>query len=322
MALDAWTFDPTSTGTFPIGALTYRELNESGDATFSDEASEAHRTFLVDWDQSKAFMSDCLGGATFAAGRASKVSRIIPEAHCDYPDFYASSCKIKVKGGGSVSLLASTWTLAVIDVTFKPVDYRITADDETSEINRFVRRVTRAKGDYLQLAINSFKWVSRPADPKSLGATPGIIVAGELAEYTWLKVPSVTGGADVNRPYRCPVEAKILLQLGTCNDAAFDTVHPTGTALFTAAEAEMVRPNVNGGEFTWNIRYYFEIKNHGNWITDVTKTVGVNYLYDAAPPPVAGVPQPPRWDLVTTTGAVGGQTLYQSSDFTKLFTLA
>ncbi len=310
MSLSGWTFQTTSTG-FPIGASNYREDINSGGGTFSEEGSEATRVFVTDWDQWPSFVADVLGYSTYGGGTG--VLRVLPEAHPQCDAFYASSCKVSTAGVASVAGGQSTWTVARIETAFKPVTYAVLSDEAaTSELDRFVTRLTHNKGDYLQLQINTFKWVSRPlvnGQKQPLGATPGIIAPSKLAEYTWHQIPAkpVIGG-DQNLPYRCPVDSIIPQYLGCVNSATFDGIYPAGTVLFVAAEAELIRPVLGTGVFNWRVKYFFEIRDNGAGIG--TEEAGCNYLYD---------PINSRWDLVTTDGNSTGQRLYNSANLNNLF---
>ena len=311
MSLSLWTFQAASTG-FPIGALTYREDVNSGGGTLNEDGSELTRTFVVDWGQWTTFVSDVLGYSTF--GGATGVLRVLPEPHPDCSAFYASNCKLAAGvGKSSVAGNASSWTVARIETTYKPLTYAVVSDEDAgSELDRFVTRRTHNKGDYLQLQINTFKWVSRAligGKKQPLGATPGIIAPSKLLEYTWHGIPAkpVIGG-DQNLPYRCPIDSTIPLYLGCVNSSTFDGIYPAGTTLFVAADAELVRPTLATGNFTWTIKFVFEQKDNGIALTG--ETAGCNYLYD---------PANSRWDLVTTNGDVMGQRLYNAANLNDLF---
>lgn len=310
MALDSWNFETSSTG-FPIGASTYREDVNSGTGTYSEDGSEVNRVFLVDWYRWRAFVSDCLGYPTYAGGTG--VSRVLPEEHPEARSFYASSCKVSPVGVSSVSGNKSEWKVARIDTAYKPVTYAVRADgDITSELDRFVTRKTLNKGDYLQLQITSFKWVSRAlvnGQKQPLGASPGIVTPSKMLEYTWHRIPTRPAVlADPNRPFRCPLDGVIPLYLGRVNSTTFDGIYQPGTVLLTGAEAEMVRPVLSTGAMTWNVRYFFEVRDHGAGIGG--EQAGINYIYD---------PLNSRWDLVTTDGTATGQRLYTAANFNTLF---
>lgn len=318
MALDNWIFDPAGTTGFPIGVKHYREnTKESGVASFTESSGNAHRVFLVDWDQSNAFIQDVLGYSEIGGG-ITNVSRVLPDLHPEFP-MYAMTAKRVPIDPSTVAAGISEWSRAWIDVEYRQVDYFVEADVilQTDELYRFVSRRTIPKGDYLQLQNNTFQWVSRPNPNKNLGFTPGIIIPAKTLEYVWKFVPSRTFifGGDPNIQLRPPTEATILALIGTTNSTTFDSIYPAGTVLFTAAEATLIPPRFNNF-YMWDIKYYFECKDHGAGVGG--EEAGVNYLYDqvgtnAAPP------NTPRWDLITTTGAVGGQRLYNSGDLNALF---
>lgn len=311
MALDTWNFQTSSGGVFPIGASSYREDVNSGTGTFSEDGSEVSRVFMVDWDRWRAFVSDCLGNPNYTG--PGDISRVLPEQHPEALGFYATACKVSPAGQSAVSGNKSAWKVARIDTTFKPVPYAVKANaDIATELDRFVSRKVLNKGDYLQLQITSFKWVSRAlvnGQKQPLGASPGIVTPSKMLEYTWHRIPTrPAGGGDTNRPFRCPLDEVIPLFLGKTNSLAFDAIYPPGTVLFTGAEAEMVRPVLATGAFTWNVRYFFECRDNGAGIGG--ERAGINYVYD---------PLNSRWDLITTDGNAAGQRLYNSGDFATLF---
>ena len=331
MSLSAWTFQENTTG-FPIGPMTYREMDaESGYAEFSETDGWARRVFLVDWDQSTQFMNDLLGSATKFAG-GSGVTRVIPDLH---PEFrmYALSAKRITDNPSSVVNGVSQWARAKIDATYRAVDYYITDDDvtATNELYRFVHRKVVPKGDYLQLATNSFRWFSRnflgQGNP-NLGAVPGIIAPEALLEYTWHAVPAQPPNLpDLNAPLRPPTLNTILTSFGCTNSTTFDTVFAQGTVLFTGAEATLIPPRYND-LFTWKIRYFFQMKDNTPISPSVVAQLGilnagVNFLYDPINSwwdiplvPANPLPNPPANTVPMTS-----QALYNYVDLNALFTI-
>lgn len=304
MSLISWTFDQNGTSELPLQAGHYRELVLSGDASFSEDSGEAHRQYLVNWDEHRTFISDLMGYAEI--GGASGVTRTLPDRHPEFP-LYAISCSRKGVTPASVVGNRSDWTFAKIDAVYRPVDYFVSVDDPTTanELYRFVSRRTLPKGDYLQLATNAFTW---QITGNNLGVVPGIIVPTRTLEYTWHMVPSKVAG-DANQVLRCPVEDTILSTLGTTNNEVFDGVYQVGTVLFVAAEATPIPPRFNDLHH-WKIRYFFECKDHG-FVPATGERAGVNYLFN---------PATNSWDVPQV--AATGQRLYGYASLNSLFRIA
>lgn len=307
MALEDWVHDSNAHGSLPIGIKKYREIQLSRKCEFGD-SSQAKLTYQVDWSQYKIFVKDLLGYSELVGGA---IERILPQQHPEAAYYYADSCTVTPKNRTQSTGQSDYVT---VETTFRPRLYQLKQDSEiTSELDRYVTRKTVPKADYLQLNINSYKWVSRAIESeKPLAATPGKIAPSRTLEYTWHEVPCrLSTVGDPSLEYRCPTENNILRLLGKTNISVFDGVYKIGTVLFVGAEAELMMPRRPDGLYTWQIKYIFEQKDNG--IAETGEEAGVNYIYD----PIYG-----RWDLITTNGETTGQRLYNLDELNDLFVIS
>jgi hypothetical protein len=310
MSLTGWNFDDNGTTGYPLAADSYREMDASGEANFGEDNAEARRVLITNWDTNTDFVAALLGYAEYT-GAGTGVHRVPPDPHPELNWLYAMTARRSPVTPSSVNGNVSNWTMAKFDASYRGVDYYPFDDNpfEPNELYRFVSRKTIPKGDYLQLAVNAFSWKFAGGN---LGSVPGIIVPSKTLEYTWHMVPSKTGmGFGANQELRCPVENTILALLGSTNSNTFDSVYATGTVLFVAAEATLIPPKVNG-LYHWNIKYFFEQKDHGP-NQDNTERNGVNYIFNTVTN---------KWDCPQLQGSVfPNGRLYQYADLNQLFVL-
>lgn len=304
MSLTDWTFDPAPTNG-PLVPGHYREFTAPGQNTnFTGTDADAHIQYRVLWDERLDFVSDLLGYADFNVSVGSGVTRVLPQKHPELPLYAMNASYVGIEPSTVVEG-KSAWTEARIDAIFRPVDYLVVPDDDEAinELYRFVTRRVLPKADYLQLATNAFTWTIAGGN---LGAIPGIITPNRTLEYTWHMVPSKTSLTDPSAVLRCPIEDNILQTLGTTNVDTFDSVYPAGTVLFIAAEAAPIPRRFND-KYHWEIKYYFEAKDHG-FIPATSERAGVNYIYN---------PTLPGWDKPVVRDT--GKFLYEALTTNGLF---
>ncbi len=311
MSLDAWTFDGPHTDAIPIGDFTYRERTDSYTGNLGDN-STATRIFLVDWSMQSLFIDDLLGFATVTT--TGGLARVLPEEHPDYSYFYATDVSVKPVGRpGTTGVNQSTYDVAEIAVTYKPLPYAVREDDDIeTELDRFVSRTPQVKAEYLTYNNTGMKWVGGALDGQSLQFTPGIIVPGMTQTYTWHTVPAVLPTFDdANSEYRIPTLANALPLLGKCNATEFDG-QPPGCVVLTQVDGKMVMPKLKDGFYYWEIVYTFDMKNYGVSVDNPSEYAGVNYIY---------CPADGNFHLVTVDGTPTGRRIYTSGELNQLFVI-
>jgi hypothetical protein len=260
------------------------------------------------------------------------IQRILPAEHDDIDNFFAEDATIEGMGVLGHTGNSVTWTVAKVNVNYKPRDYNV-KNTYATELDRFITRTFSVNADYLSLN-GQVKFCSNQL---MLNNAPGRITATMELTYTWHQVP-----AKNSNPFEVPNLNSIAACLGQVNSTTFDANngsggYPPGTILFLGIDPKMLTGKRHGdtatnpnGNYFWEIQHKFLYRNNGLvTITQgatssssfvgpppsITEYAGHNFIFNIAPSVY-------KWDLVTANGSVFGPRIYQTTDLNSIFTIS
>jgi hypothetical protein len=243
------------------------------------------------------------------------ISRVLPDEHPELDLFYAYKASADGKGVlGDTDSDSISWTVAYVNTDYAPVPYNVLEDSAiNSEEDRYVERQMTISANFLTLQ-GTMKFVT-DSSHSVIQNPPNKFTCALNLQYTWHWVPADMSGT--NTAFIPPIIGQVNACLGQVNSLVFDPDclnAPVGTVLFLGMEPKLITPKLSSietsGQYYWEIVYHFLYMNNGTAADG--NTAGHNYIYHVT----SGV-----WDLVTTDGTSGGNTIYQKTDLNQLFVL-
>jgi hypothetical protein len=329
MALERWIYNPPGIE----GQLEdleddeYTEYKESGKESYSPGASTANRMLICNWDVRADFIDDLLGYSYLDI--TDNVHRVLPDEHPEIDNFFAEDATVEGKGVlGASDNDSISWTLAYINVNYKPRSYALLEDGDKSlksEQDRFTSRLGTFAAEFLTINARMQYHVSG----RILEQPPGKIVNTQEILMTWHEVPALE-----KKPFIFPNLTALTNCYGKVNSTVFDPngyAFPIGTVLFLGVDPKFNTPKLAGdtattpiGNYFWDLTLKFLYKNNGPLANGVpanpagATVAGHNYLYDI---------QGQIWDLVETAPGTGRQipvtpqVIYENTDLNSLWTI-
>lgn len=325
MSLDSWFYNNDDED------FGYHELVETkGKGAVSNDASSLERSFKVAWNNVPRFLDDLLGYACKSISAFTGLSRVLPDQHCIYPNFWAMEATVEGIGQPSYTFYdratgepyitnsssssatcqdccdTLSYPFAKITATYKPVDYAILPDTSvTSETERYCTFTYGYSSEFMTLQQGMFFETTGQVMQGGAGKVQFVTTLN----LVWHIVPASTGS-----PFVPPTEAAVTALAGKINAAPF-LGYEAGTVLFLGAEPKLRLPKLSANlcpdtTLYWDVGYSFAIKN--NSPTSDFEAGGWNYFYEIS----LGV-YDPVW---SKKGGTGNQ-IYETGDFTQLFTL-
>lgn len=307
----SWTYD-TSTGNWGetgIGTLKYRELKDSGTASFGSNNSGAERLFIIDYGEEEVFLLDLLGWGFWQSGA---LKRRLPDQHPLFTNFYAVSASLELIGAPAKNpdipfIKKKFWK---VRAQYECSDYAIKADaDVTSETERYCSFKYGFQTQFLTKS-SYFQFETPAANglQNKVATQPAIRTSNLQIQLTWHEVPT-----QESEPFKVPTESKIRDLQGKVNQDVFLGYSP-GTVQFVGAEPVFGKPKVSStvgddASYTFDITYTFLIKDEGQSSLHGER-IGWQYSYDL---------KANRWDRLRSI--VGNELPFQVGTLAGLFTI-
>lgn len=270
------------------------------------------RTFDVPWSRRKDFVDEMVGFSRNLTDPADptkgKLTRLVPDQHPEYPWLYAVSAEMfsgvgaygKNEAGSLIAFYDATTKkegFARTRVTYRALDYRVASDSAVAESAigeriRYISRFYTYSAENLKLPGSAFRWVTAPQD--SIQEPPPKLFPTKEITLVWHEVPDVP-------------EANIESTIGKVNDASFTDqpnsgrLYEAGTLLFLAPDIKRYRTVT--GRVAHRISYKF-----------LFRATGHNKLYRRSTGQFEDVSRD------GTTATTAGNRIYDSADFSLLFT--
>lgn len=300
-----WLYGRDANWASPLTGLRYRELIDSGQATFGLN-SGADRKFIVNYDRVSAFVDDLLGyGWWLSSGTLHRHS--LPDPHPLFARMYAVGASIQPFGKASVAdnIDYISTPLAMVTAHYEPTEYYVKADNEvTAETQRFCS----FKYGFQTQALTLQGGMKFETTGRILSAQPAIRQQILTLQVIWNNVP----GLDDN-PFVVPTQTNILALEGKINSATFLGFSP-GTVLFAGADPVMSKPRLatlqQEGLYTWQIAYTFQIRDNGVSPLYAGEHQGWQYVFDIVSA---------RYDRMRSV--LGNTMAYQTGDLNTLFSI-
>ncbi len=327
MSLDSWNFVPeNSTTPDDYGDDDYSEAYNSGEMSMSGGSPSITRTFYIRGDRIPEFMDDLLG---YSDAAGSAITRVLPDPHPYYTNFFALEAKIQPLGQMyQAEFMGKAFleqTVAKITAEYRSPMYEVKEDgDIADELERFVTRQYGFGGDAITINSTGMQFVSNVgADGRhlALNQPPARPTMTMDLTYTWHMVPPNPSTS----PFIPPNLTAIKNCYGKVNDTTFDDLHmacPPGTVLFLGLDPKFTNYRfINAVDRSenmfWEINMKFLYRDNGF----VSRTVGPNTISEQAGHNFIWDQSKQWWDLITTTGEVGGGRLFETADLNTLFTI-
>lgn len=323
-----------------FSGITYTaHVPGSPEESWSMDNARIRRLIDVAWSDRFAYIKASIGYSKLLTSSGTKyVSRVIPQAHPEYPWLYVTAVP-RVEGIGFRTLESNdvgefeVYETARLTVEYEAVRYQILADDKVKgkdmlpdegQLERYITRTYHPAGEFLTLGTNFLHWVDSPVPAKPAGllySVPRIVPFVEVG-YTWHQVPAI------------PL-LNIRDAIQTVNDDFFDVNNPNthegfepGTLLLVAADIEPIRQPFNtSSPYNPNLVYniHYRMKYLPNKDLSTGEVLGHNYFprrkndltvnFNL----VTDTGQPPPLSIVGGSATGTGRPVYQATDFAKLF---
>lgn len=284
---------------------TYKEYQDTGNEDYSFSDSSVRRVFdLYDWAGRIGFIQDLMGYGTGAIGG---ILREPPEPLPQSPLFRCVGATVEGIGkpGISADNTSATFDIARITAIYKSLDFDVPHQTivTTNEYTQgfYMTRSFNPTAQYLTLQ-GVMQFVSRTGT-KAIQTPPGKLVCQMELVITHRQVPGTFA--------HIPNDDKIAACQGKVNSQTFERI-PAGGVLYLGCTPKVSRPSLAGAQPYYDMEHRFLLMNNGAKLpTDVTDGCsGHNYIFDTLNN---------RFDLLTTTGDVGGTRLYQQANLLTLF---
>lgn len=276
--------------------IQYWMLHGDGTAykeIFKPDGCTSSFTIAVAWDSSSDWVVAMLGDNYRSGGL---IRRYIPQAHPFFPSYYCVSCELS-KGVGAMGSDpdvsgALHYDYAIYECHFSPLEYVVLSDAATDaitptlELNRFVKKESKSKGEQIQAA-GGFKF----GDGTPVSTPPTVAAGYREVLYTHMYVPDSIA----------TIEKTADNYYSTVNLTEFDGQYAVGTLLYLGITNKQRIPYTPSGNVCYHLQHSFMFRR---------QTWQMTYK------PNTGAP-PGDWAPVynITTGAPP----YASNEFLDLF---
>lgn len=281
----------------------------SPEEAFEVDASSATRVFHCKWEHRAAFVQWMIGySQTWDDAGTTKLSRLLPQQHPDYPDLIAVKARLRgfrwmTNSEPDVEpdppdepyyqfteSQINVFDKADVTVEYAHADYDRASDDLIygggfTEMDRFViRGEVTPSGEYLQLPGASLKYfrstgVGAPHG-QAINFNAGKVLPGEKFTLTWTRLPDAvwTPESGLYQLIYGTGPFTAVPYLGCVNKTEFYGRYP-GTVLLDGVRP-IRRKSPLGAGFEWDLEYSFNFDPNGwNWKYYYDPTGGASGWY-------------------------------------------